>query len=80
MYKRQTVFSQIMDFLPISKFRRCVDRYNGNYRVRSFTCFDQLLCMAFAQLTAPGFCNKIYNRFKNSGISNTTSYCGSEYN
>ena len=51
MYKDQTVFSQIMDFLPIKKFRRCVDRYNGNYRVRSFTCFDQFLCMAFAQLT-----------------------------
>ena len=51
MYKGQTVFSQIMDFLPIKKFRRCVDRYNGNYRVRSFTCFEQFLCMAFAQLT-----------------------------
>ena len=51
MYKGQTVFSQIMDFLPIKKFRRCVDRYHGNFRVRSFTCFDQFLCMAFAQLT-----------------------------
>jgi hypothetical protein len=51
VYKGQTVFSQIMDFLPTKKFRRCVDRYNGNYRVRSFTCFDQFLCMAFAQLT-----------------------------
>ena len=51
MYKGQTVFSQIMDFLPTKKFRRCVDRYNGNYRVRSFTCFDQFLCMSFAQLT-----------------------------
>jgi hypothetical protein len=51
VYKGQTVFSQIMDFLPIKKFRHCVDRYNGNYRVRSFTCFDQFLCMAFAQLT-----------------------------
>jgi hypothetical protein len=40
-----------MDFLPIKKFRRCVDRYNGNYRVRSFTCLNQFLCMAFAQLT-----------------------------
>jgi hypothetical protein len=40
-----------MDFLPMAKFRRCVERYNGNYRVRSFTCFDQFLCMAFAQLT-----------------------------
>ena len=51
MYNGQTVFSQIMDFLPIKKFRRSVDRYNGNYHVRSFTCFDQFLCMAFAQLT-----------------------------
>jgi len=45
------MFSQVIDFLPQNKFRRCVNRYNGNYRVRSFTCYDQLLCMAFAQLT-----------------------------
>ena len=51
MYNGQTVFSQIMGFVPVKKFRRCVDRYNGNYRVRSFTCLDQFLCMAFAQLT-----------------------------
>ncbi len=51
MNQGKTVFSQIMDFIPMVKFRRCVDRYNGNYRVRSFTCFDQFLCMAFAQLT-----------------------------
>ena len=46
-----TIFSQLMGFLPKHKFRQCVARYNGNYRVRSFTCFDQFLCMAFAQLT-----------------------------
>ena len=51
MNQGKTVFSQIMDFLPMAKFRHCVGRYNGNYRVRSFTCFDQFLCMAFAQLT-----------------------------
>ena len=51
MYQGQTVFSQVMDFLPQKKFRKCVERYSGNYRVRSFTCYDQLLCMAFAQLT-----------------------------
>ena len=51
MYQGQTVFSQIIDFLPIKKFRQCVNRYHGNYRVRSFTCYDQFLCMAFAQLT-----------------------------
>jgi len=49
--KGQTIFSQIIDFLPQKKFRQCVDRYNGNHRVRSFTCYNQLLCMAFAQLT-----------------------------
>jgi len=47
----QTVFSQVLDFLPKRQFRRCVERYKGNYRVRSFTCYDQFLCMAFAQLT-----------------------------
>jgi len=47
----QTVFSQIIDFLPQKKFRQCVNRYNGNYRVRSFKCYSQFLCMAFAQLT-----------------------------
>jgi hypothetical protein len=46
----KTVFSQLMDFLPMKEFRRCVERYNGNYRVRSFSCWDQYLCMAFAQL------------------------------
>lgn len=40
-----------MDFLPMYEFRKCVQRYHGNYRSRSFTCHDQLLCMAFAQLT-----------------------------
>jgi hypothetical protein len=47
----KTVFSQVMDFLPKKIFRRCVDRYQGNYKVRYFSCFDQFLCMAFAQLT-----------------------------
>lgn len=51
MNKGQTVFSQVIDFLPKKKFRQCVNRYNGNYRIRSFTCYNQLLCMAFAQLT-----------------------------
>jgi hypothetical protein len=47
----KTIFSQVIDFLPLKKFRQCVNLYNGNYRVRSFTCYDQFLCMAFAQLT-----------------------------
>jgi hypothetical protein len=47
----QTVFSQLMDFLPTYEFNRCVRHYRGNYRVRQFSCRDQFLCMAFAQLT-----------------------------
>ena len=47
----RTIFSQIMDYLPLNDFRKCVKRYSGNYRVRTFSCLDQFLCMAFAQLT-----------------------------
>ena len=47
----RTVFSQLIDFLPQHQFRECVRRYNGNRRTRTFSCWDQLLCMAFAQLT-----------------------------
>ena len=46
-----TVFAQLMDFLPMRTFRECVQRYRGNYKVRRFSCLDQFLCMAFAQLT-----------------------------
>ena len=51
MNQGQIVFSQIMDFLPIYEFRKCVRRYNGDYRVKNFTCWNQFLCLAFAQLT-----------------------------
>ena len=46
-----TVLAQLMDYLPVHEFRRCVARYPGRYRVRKFSCWDQFLCMAFAQLT-----------------------------
>ena len=45
------VFAQVMDFLPLHEFRKCVKRYQGNYKVKDFSCLDQFLCMAFAQLT-----------------------------
>jgi len=51
MHQGRTVFSQLMDFLPMHKFRQCVDRYEGNKGVRTFTCLDQFMCMAFSQLT-----------------------------
>jgi hypothetical protein len=44
------IFSQIMDFVPKHYFNQCVRLYRGNYRLRKFSCFDQFLCMAFAQL------------------------------
>jgi transposase len=51
MYSGKLVFSQVVDFMPMYIFRRCVARYQGNYKVKSFTCLDQYLCMAFAQVT-----------------------------
>ena len=51
MHAGKLVFSQIMDFMPMHTFRRSVARYRGNHNVRSFTCLDQYLCMAFAQIT-----------------------------
>ena len=47
----RTVFSQLISFLPDREFRRCVSRYDGGRRWRGFSCWDQFLCMAFAQLT-----------------------------
>jgi len=47
----KTVFSQIMEFLPSYEFRQCVKRYRGQYKIKSFSCWDQFLCMSFAQLT-----------------------------
>jgi hypothetical protein len=47
----RTVFTQLLDFMPSYEFRQCVERYSGNYKVKTFSCKDQFLCMAFAQLT-----------------------------
>ena len=47
----RTVFSQLVACLPDREFRRCVARYNGDQRLRGFSCWDQFLCMAFAQFT-----------------------------
>jgi hypothetical protein len=51
MNSGKTIFSQLMDFLSPYEFRQCVQRYNGNFKIKSFSCWDQFLCMAFAQLT-----------------------------
>jgi hypothetical protein len=47
----RTIFAQLMEYAPHHHFRRCVERYGGNARVRRFRCWDQFLCMAFGQLT-----------------------------
>jgi len=47
----KTIFSQIMEFLPMYEFHKCVERYHGERKILSFSCFDQYLSMAFAQLT-----------------------------
>jgi hypothetical protein len=47
----RTLFSQLMDFLPLRRFHTCVQRYAGDYKVQSFPCLEQFLCMAFSQLT-----------------------------
>jgi len=51
MYVGKLVFAQLMDFLPLHTFRRCVVRYPSNYPTKTFSHLDQYLCMAFAQLT-----------------------------
>lgn len=51
MNSGRTVFSQLISFLPDREFRRCVARYGGDHRLREFSCWDQYLAMAFAQLT-----------------------------
>ena len=47
----RTVFSQLIDFLPTYELHKCIARYRGNYQVKSFSCWNQYLCMTFAQLT-----------------------------
>mgnify|MGYP001560842153 CR=1 FL=1 len=47
----KTIFAQIIDYLPLYAFHKCVKRYRGNYKVQNFSCLDQFLCLAFAQLT-----------------------------
>ena len=52
MHVGRTVFSQLMDLFPWVEFRRCVERYRGHHKVQRFSCLDQFLCLAFAQLTS----------------------------
>ena len=51
MSTEKTIFAQLLSFIPRHEFDKCVARYNGDYRVRSFTCWEQFIVMCFAQLT-----------------------------
>lgn len=51
MFTGRTVFAQLMDLLPRHEFRKSVARYRGEHKVLSFSCLDQFLSLAFAQLT-----------------------------
>ena len=51
MNQGKTIFTQLFDHLPKDEFWRCVERYNGSYKVQRFSCWNQFLAMAFAQLT-----------------------------
>jgi IS4 transposase len=51
MHSGRIIFSQLMSFFPRHEFNKCVRRYQGEHRIRNFSCFDQFLCMTFAQLT-----------------------------
>lgn len=51
MYTGKIILSQLTTYLPMHEFRRCVKRYQGNHRIRYFSCWDQFVCMFFAQLT-----------------------------
>src|ERR1035437_1853332 len=51
MNQGKLVFAQLMEHFPLTTFRRCVTRYQGEHKVKTFSCLDQFLCMAFAQLT-----------------------------
>jgi len=51
MHAGKMVFAQLIEFIPEYEFRKCVARYAGDHRIKNFTCRDQFLCMAFAQLT-----------------------------
>src|SRR6516162_945297 len=83
MNRGKSIFAQITEHLPLTTFRRCVARYGGEYKVKKFSCLDQYLCMAFAQLTyreslrdievcLRAQANKLYHMGIKSAISRST--------
>ena len=74
MNQGKTVFAQLMSMIPEYEFDKCVDRYNGNHRVRHFTCRDHLYVMSFAQLTQRDSLRDIENCMK--AVSGKLYHCG----
>ena len=83
MHQGKLIFSQLILFIPKRQFRRIVERHRGNYNVKSFTCWDQFICMLFAQLThreslrdieicLRSFQNKLYHCGIKNRISKST--------
>jgi hypothetical protein len=70
----KTVFAQLMSMIPEYEFDKCVARYNGNYRVRNFSCRDHFYVMCFAQLTGRESLRDIENCLK--AVSNKLYHCG----
>lgn len=77
MNNGKTIFSQIMSLIPEREFKTCVDRYNGNYRSRNFSCKDQFLVMSYAQLTNRGSLRDIENCL--TALSSRLYHCGISY-
>jgi len=74
MNQGKTVFAQLMSMIPEYEFDKCVDRYNGNHRVRHFTCRDHFYVMSFAQLTQRDSLRDIENCMK--AVSGKLYHCG----
>lgn len=77
MNKGKTISAQLMSLIPERDFKKCVDRYQGNYRTRNFSCKDQFLVMCYAQLTNRESLRDIENCL--TGLSNHLYHCGISY-
>jgi len=74
MNSGKTVFAQLMSVIPEYEFDKCVSQYNGNHRVRNFTCRDHFYVMCFAQLTKRDSLRDIENCLK--AVSGKLYHCG----
>jgi hypothetical protein len=79
MHAGKLIFAKLTEYMPLTTFRRCVARYGGEHKIKRFTCLEQFLCLAFAQLTFRGIeaclCahrEKLYNMGIRSRISRST--------